>query len=97
VSETPLAASDPGLEADAADAGRRAPTLASGNGGETAVGEDGALVTALDMALNGTPREETATYMRETFGVEREDILDEAYGKVGGHGARSRAHASGRR
>ena len=45
--------------------------------------DEATLVIALDMALSGTPREKTAAYLRETFGVDRDDILDEAYGKAG--------------
>ena len=52
-------------------------------GSAAASDDEGALLVALDMALNGTPREETAAYLRETFGVDRGDILDEAYGKGG--------------
>jgi hypothetical protein len=44
-------------------------------------GDEGAMLVALDMALNGTPREEAAAYLRETFGIERTDILDEPPGR----------------
>ena len=37
------------------------------------------------MALNGTPREETARYLEENFDLEDQDaILDEVYARVGG-------------
>jgi hypothetical protein len=37
------------------------------------------------MALNGTPREETARYLRENFELrDPDEILDEVYARVGG-------------
>jgi hypothetical protein len=37
------------------------------------------------MALNGTPRDETARYLEENFDLEDQDtILDEVYARVGG-------------
>ena len=37
------------------------------------------------MALNGTPREETARYLEENFDLDNQDaILDEVYARVGG-------------
>jgi hypothetical protein len=46
---------------------------------------DGARLIALNMALNGTPREETARYLEENFNLEDPDtILDEVYARVGG-------------
>ena len=36
------------------------------------------------MALNGTPREETARYLQENFELQNTDaILDEVYARVG--------------
>jgi DivIVA domain-containing protein len=46
---------------------------------------DGARLIALNMALNGTPRDETARYLEENFDLEDPDtILDEVYARVGG-------------
>ena len=48
-------------------------------------GAEGARLIALNMALNGTPREETARYLEENFNLEDQDeILDEVYARVGG-------------
>lgn len=57
-------------------------TPATGGGGD---GAEGARLIALNMALNGTPREETSRYLEENFDLEnRETILDEVYSRVGG-------------
>ena len=46
---------------------------------------EGARVLALKMALDGTPRDETARYLRENFELEDpEALLDEVYARVGG-------------
>lgn len=46
---------------------------------------EGARLIALNMALNGTPREETARYLEENFDLRDQDtILDEVYARVGG-------------
>ena len=48
-------------------------------------GAEGARLIALNMALNGTPREETARYLQENFELQNTDaILDEVYARVGG-------------
>ena len=55
---------------------------AAGGGGD---GAEGARLIALNMALNGTPREETSRYLEENFDLEnRETILDDVYSRVGG-------------
>jgi hypothetical protein len=47
-------------------------------------GHEGARVIALNMALNGTSREETARYLSENFELENPDaLLDEVYARVG--------------
>ena len=52
--------------------------------GEPAAPE-GARVLALKMALDGTPRDETARYLRENFKLDDpEALLDEVYAKAGG-------------
>jgi DivIVA domain-containing protein len=45
---------------------------------------EGARLIALNMALNGTPREETDRYLAENFQLaDREKLLDEVYARVG--------------
>jgi DivIVA domain-containing protein len=45
---------------------------------------EGARLIALNMALNGTPREETDRYLAENFELEdRDKLLDEVYARVG--------------
>ena len=47
-------------------------------------GHEGARVIALNMALNGSPRDETARYLDENFELEDpEALLDEVYARVG--------------
>ena len=56
-----------------------APTGAAGSGPE------GARLVALNMALNGTPREEAARYLADNFQLEDQDaILDDVYSRIGG-------------
>jgi DivIVA domain-containing protein len=46
---------------------------------------EGARLIALNMALNGTPREETSRYLAETFSLRDPDrLLDEVYASVQG-------------
>jgi hypothetical protein len=45
---------------------------------------EGARLIALNMALEGKPREETARYLRENFGLAAPDeLLDEVYARAG--------------
>jgi hypothetical protein len=45
---------------------------------------EGARLIALNMALNGTPREDTDRYLAEHFELDdREALLDEVYARVG--------------
>jgi hypothetical protein len=45
---------------------------------------EGARLIALNMALSGTPREETARYLRENFDLDdQEALLDDVYAKAG--------------
>jgi hypothetical protein len=61
-----------GREADTADA-------------PAAGAPEGARVLALKMALDGTPRDETARYLRENFELDDpEGLLDEVYARAGG-------------
>ncbi len=58
-----------------------APAAARMNGGD----DDGARLIALNMALNGTPREETDRYLAENFKLtDRRGLLDEVYSSVDG-------------
>jgi hypothetical protein len=55
---------------------------ATGAGGDDA---EGARLIALNMALNGTPREETERYLSENFELsDRNGLLDEVYASVEG-------------
>jgi DivIVA domain-containing protein len=53
-----------------------------------APGDDaGARLVALNMALSGTPREETAAYLAEHYGLaDAETLLDDVYSRAGGSG-----------
>jgi hypothetical protein len=51
----------------------------------TPPGNEGARVIALNMALSGTPREQTATYLAENFELDDPDaLLDDVYARAGG-------------
>ena len=53
-------------------------------GGRSIRGAEGARLIALNMALNGTPREETARYLEQNFDLDDQDaLLDEVYARVG--------------
>jgi hypothetical protein len=53
-------------------------------GGDRGRADEGARLVALNMALSGTPREETARYLRENFAVEdEEELLDDVYARAG--------------
>ena len=57
-----------------------AETAAAGNGAPAAADEAGARLIALNMALSGTPREETARYLAEHFQLaDAEALLDDVY------------------
>jgi hypothetical protein len=50
--------------------------------------EAGARLIALNMALSGTSREETARYLAEHYALEDADaLLDDVYKRAGGPGA----------
>jgi DivIVA domain-containing protein len=75
---------EPGLVADAAD-GAGVTSLAPEPLGEGADDTEGARLIALNMALNGTPREETDRYLAENFRLtNRSQLLDEVYASVEG-------------
>jgi DivIVA domain-containing protein len=56
-------------------------TPASGRSTSTADAE-GARLIALNMALSGSPRSETTDYLRETFGLQDDALLDDVYQRV---------------
>ena len=69
------------LHGDALDAGRAGEQAAPVNGGD----DESARLVALNMALNGTPRDETERYLAENFHVrDQRGLLDEVYASVGG-------------
>ena len=52
--------------------------------GERPADEEGARLIALNMALNGTPRDETEQYLEENFDLpDPEGLLDDVYAQVG--------------
>jgi hypothetical protein len=66
------------------EAPAEAPTR-GGGGGRSIRGAEGARLIALNMALNGTPRDETARYLSQNFDLDDQDsLLDEVYARVGG-------------
>jgi len=68
--------------AEAEVAAARPPEVAEGGGSE------GARVIALNMALGGTPREETARYLAENFDLAEPDaLLDDVYARASGQSA----------
>jgi DivIVA domain-containing protein len=72
---------EPAAEAAPAPEPVEGPGPSAGGGG----GPEGARLVALNMALNGTPREEAARYLADNFQLEDQDaILDDVYSKIGG-------------
>jgi hypothetical protein len=87
--EEAVAESDePAAAPAAAPASAPTPTPAAATGPtapEDAGDVEGARLIALNMALNGQPREETDRYLAENFELEdRGSLLDEVYAAVGG-------------
>lgn len=88
----PSSQAEPALDEPAVGAEDGFPAKANGDGSAetepTAGGEDeteGARLIALNMALNGTPREETSRYLAENFSLDDQDrLLDEVYTSVEG-------------
>jgi ABC-type transporter Mla subunit MlaD len=59
------------------------PTASPVTGPPTGDGHEGARVIALNMALNGSSREETARYLEENFELKNQEaLLDEVYARV---------------
>lgn len=82
VEDTPAIEDEPEPEPEPEPAVVDEPAPASGGGGD---GAEGARLIALNMALNGTPRDETARYLSENFDLQAQDkILDEVYARVDG-------------
>jgi hypothetical protein len=85
--ETEAETDDDATESDASDeSATPATSSSSGNGGgATEDDAEGARLIALNMALNGTPREETAKYLDENFSLaDAGGLLDEVYASVEG-------------
>ena len=60
------------------------PSEDTGNGAPPTDDEAGARLIALNMALSGTPREETARYLAEHFALaDAEALLDDVYERAG--------------
>jgi DivIVA domain-containing protein len=73
---------EPAAGAPSAAAQEPGAPAAAGIGG---AGPEGARLVALNMALNGTPREEAARYLADNFQLDdQEAILDDVYSRVGG-------------
>ncbi|HVS29101.1 MAG TPA: hypothetical protein VHE14_06085 [Solirubrobacteraceae bacterium] len=74
-------------EQETADAIAEPPAeeLEEASAGSPADSDEGARLVALNMALDGSPREETDRYLAEHFTVaDRAALLDEVYERVGG-------------
>lgn len=70
---------------EAAELGAAAATAAAEGGAAAAPRNEGARVIALNMALNGSSREETAAYLAENFELDDPDaLLDDVYARAGG-------------
>ena len=84
---SPVVAEDPLSELGGAPAGPGTEPVVEPVGAAEANGDDseGARLIALNMALNGTPREETARYLDENFALsDAGGLLDEVYASVEG-------------
>ena len=86
----PPAEPEPAPPADSAPAAAAEPepappAAAAPSSPSTGDGHEGARVIALNMALNGSSREETARYLDENFELDDpEALLDEVYARVSG-------------
>ena len=78
----PVEEKEPTVEEKEPKVEEKEPTVEepAGDGGDS----EGARLIALNMALNGTPREETDRYLAENFDLpDRGSLLDEVYARVG--------------
>jgi DivIVA domain-containing protein len=72
-------------EVDEVEAAEPEPEPEPASSGRSIRGAEGARLIALNMALNGTPRDETARYLEQNFDLDDQDaLLDEVYARVGG-------------
>jgi DivIVA domain-containing protein len=72
-------------EVEGEPAGEPAGEAVEASGGDGSDDTEGARLIALNMALNGTPREETDRYLAENFQLsDRGGLLDEVYASVEG-------------
>jgi hypothetical protein len=82
--EEPVAAEPEPEEEPEEEAAAEAPAEPA-RGGRSIRGAEGARLIALNMALNGTPRDETARYLSQNFDLDDPaSLLDEVYARVGG-------------
>jgi DivIVA domain-containing protein len=80
--EKPAAEAVPPVEPEVIAKTAQKARAAVGGGGRAG---EGARLIALNMALSGTPREETARYLAENFDLaDQDDLLDEVYARAGG-------------
>jgi ABC-type transporter Mla subunit MlaD len=83
--EATEATATPAPAAPAPEEAAPAPEAAAPAPKPAPAGQEGARVIALNMALNGSSREETAHYLSENFELEDpEALLDEVYARVSG-------------
>ncbi|MDQ4071700.1 MAG: hypothetical protein M3088_02340, partial [Actinomycetota bacterium] len=69
-------------QAPAAPTERPAPRTSASRRSAATADVEGARLIALNMALSGSPRDETADYLRDTFGLEDDELLDDVYERV---------------
>ncbi len=82
--ELGAAAGEPAAPEEPDVAPAPAEPAAAGNGAPAGGDEAGARLIALNMALSGTPREETARYLAEHFQLaDAEALLDDVYQRAG--------------
>jgi len=80
--EPAVAAADSPDEGPGPDEAELEPASSGDGGGDG--DEEGARLIALNMALNGTPREETEAYLAENFSLaDPEGLLDDVYARAG--------------
>jgi vacuolar-type H+-ATPase subunit H len=81
VEEAPVAEPAPAAPAPGEPVEAAAPAAPGADGGD----EEGARLIALNMALNGTPRDETERYLTDNFELaDPEALLDDVYARAGG-------------
>jgi hypothetical protein len=81
----PAAEAESPAEPEPAPPAEPAPAATPPSSPSTGDGHEGARVIALNMALNGSSREETARYLDENFELDDpEALLDEVYARVSG-------------